>query len=129
MCRLRERAPHGRADATFTPYFSCVLHGAAPRADCKCVYYVGKKPDRRALYKEHVETLTFNVLVTTYEFAMRDATELSKARFSSRRWTFGLRLMQGSVAVADAVCWRDGLRRVRAGAGLCRRLCVVSFPA
>jgi SWI/SNF-related matrix-associated actin-dependent regulator of chromatin subfamily A member 2/4 len=30
------------------------------------------------MYHDHVETITFNCLVTTYEFVLRDATTLSK---------------------------------------------------
>jgi SWI/SNF-related matrix-associated actin-dependent regulator of chromatin subfamily A member 2/4 len=47
-------------------------------ADCKCVYYAGSVAERTALRRDHVETITFNCLVTTYEFVMRDATHLSK---------------------------------------------------
>jgi hypothetical protein len=59
---------------------SSLCHVSAPRADCKCVYYAGSVAERKALYRDHVETITFNCLVTTYEFVMKDATQLSKAR-------------------------------------------------
>ena len=33
------------------------------------------------MYRDQVETITFNCLVTTYEFVMRDERTLSKVRF------------------------------------------------
>lgn len=42
------------------------------------VYYHGEKSVRNQMWKEQVETVTFNVLVTTYEFIMYDAKQLSK---------------------------------------------------
>ena len=50
-------------------------------ADCKVVYYHGDKPSRNQMWKEQVETITFNVLVTTYEFIMYDAKQLSKMQW------------------------------------------------
>lgn len=44
----------------------------------KCVYYVGHKDERLKKYQQEVQSLQFNVLVTTYEFIMRDRTRLSK---------------------------------------------------
>jgi SWI/SNF-related matrix-associated actin-dependent regulator of chromatin subfamily A member 2/4 len=37
--------------------------------------------ERRSLFKEQVETICFNCLVTTYEFVLRDATHLSKVQW------------------------------------------------
>ena len=44
----------------------------------RCVYYVGHKDDRARLFNTEVQSMQFNVLVTTYEFIMRDRTKLSK---------------------------------------------------
>ena len=44
----------------------------------KCVYYVGHKDERARKYSMEVASLQFNVLVTTYEYIMRDRTKLSK---------------------------------------------------
>jgi len=44
----------------------------------RCVYYVGGKEDRARKYVTEVQPLQFNVLVTTYEFIMRDRAKLSK---------------------------------------------------
>ena len=44
----------------------------------KCVYYVGHKDERARKYYMEVASLQFNVLVTTYEYIMRDRTKLSK---------------------------------------------------
>ncbi len=49
-----------------------------PNTQVKCVYYVGTKDDRLKKYQQEVQSLQFNVLVTTYEFIMRDRTRLSK---------------------------------------------------
>ena len=46
--------------------------------DSRCVYYVGNKEERHRKYVQEVAPLQFNVLVTTYEFVMRDRTKLSK---------------------------------------------------
>ncbi len=46
----------------------------------KCVYYVGHKDDRARKFNLEVASLQFNVLVTTYEYIMRDRTKLSKVR-------------------------------------------------
>jgi hypothetical protein len=57
-----------------------VSHVGDGGADCKCVYYAGSVAERRAMYRDQVETITFNCLVTTYEFVMRDERTLSKVR-------------------------------------------------
>ena len=44
----------------------------------RCVYYVGNKEDRNRLYVSEVQPMQFNILVTTYEFIMRDRAKLSK---------------------------------------------------
>jgi SWI/SNF-related matrix-associated actin-dependent regulator of chromatin subfamily A protein 2/4 len=44
----------------------------------RCVYYVGNKEDRNRLYVQEVQAMQFNILVTTYEFIMRDRAKLSK---------------------------------------------------
>ena len=44
----------------------------------RCVYYVGNKDERARKYQAEVQPLQFNVLVTTYEFIMRDRAKLSK---------------------------------------------------
>ena len=44
----------------------------------RCVYYVGGKEERARKYTLEVQPLQFNVLVTTYEFIMRDRAKLSK---------------------------------------------------
>ena len=44
----------------------------------RCVYYVGGKDERARKYVTEVQPLQFNVLVTTYEFIMRDRAKLSK---------------------------------------------------
>jgi SWI/SNF-related matrix-associated actin-dependent regulator of chromatin subfamily A protein 2/4 len=44
----------------------------------RCVYYVGAKEERARRYVAEVQPLQFNVLVTTYEFIMRDRAKLSK---------------------------------------------------
>ena len=46
--------------------------------DVRCVYYVGNKEERARKYATEVQSLQFNVLVTTYEFIMRDRAKLSK---------------------------------------------------
>ena len=42
------------------------------------VYYVGGREERAKIFAEQVLPLKFNVLVTTYEFIMRDRAKLSK---------------------------------------------------
>ena len=44
----------------------------------KCVYYVGRKVERAALYAAEVAGGRFHVLVTTFEFIMRDRSRLAK---------------------------------------------------
>ena len=44
----------------------------------KCVYYVGRKVERAALYAAEVAGGRFHVLVTTFEFIMRDRARLAK---------------------------------------------------
>eukprot|EP00850_Spirogloea_muscicola_P014341 SM000102S09199 [mRNA] locus=s102:241471:249704:+ [translate_table: standard] len=43
-----------------------------------CIFYVGSKEQRAQLFAREVLMGKFNVLVTTYEFIMRDRTKLSK---------------------------------------------------
>jgi SWI/SNF-related matrix-associated actin-dependent regulator of chromatin subfamily A protein 2/4 len=42
------------------------------------VVYVGTKDQRTRIFTQDVMSLKFNVLVTTYEFIMRDRSKLSK---------------------------------------------------
>ena len=51
--------------------------------DVRCVYYVGNKDERARKYSTEVQSLQFNVLVTTYEFIMRDRAKLSKVGTST----------------------------------------------
>lgn len=44
----------------------------------RCVYYVGQKEERARKFTQEVSSLQFNVLVTTYEYIMRDRAKLSK---------------------------------------------------
>ena len=44
----------------------------------RCVYYVGHKDERARKFATEVASLQFNVLVTTYEYIMRDRAKLSK---------------------------------------------------
>lgn len=44
----------------------------------RCVYYVGTRDERARRYASEVQSLQFNVLVTTYEFIMRDRAKLAK---------------------------------------------------
>ncbi|MCO5607977.1 hypothetical protein L7F22_062179 [Adiantum nelumboides] len=46
-----------------------------------CIFYVGGKEQRTKLYSQEVCALKFNVLVTTYEFIMRDRSKLSKVEW------------------------------------------------
>jgi hypothetical protein len=46
----------------------------------RCVYYVGHKEERARKFQTEVSSLQFNVLVTTYEYIMRDRTRLCKVR-------------------------------------------------
>lgn len=52
------------------------LHNWLPTLSC--IYYVGGKDQRTKLYTQEVSAMKFNVLVTTYEFIMRDRAKLSK---------------------------------------------------
>ena len=45
------------------------------------VYYVGHREERQKLFNQQVMQLKFNVLVTTYEFIMRDRAKLSKVNW------------------------------------------------
>lgn len=45
------------------------------------MFYTGSAPARKEMWKDQVESMCFNVLVTTYEFAMRDVTALSKLQW------------------------------------------------
>ncbi|EFJ30636.1 hypothetical protein SELMODRAFT_60240, partial [Selaginella moellendorffii] len=42
------------------------------------IFYVGVREDRSRIYSQEVAALKFNVLVTTYEFIMRDRSKLAK---------------------------------------------------
>ncbi|KAH7294245.1 hypothetical protein KP509_28G062400 [Ceratopteris richardii] len=46
-----------------------------------CIFYVGGKEQRSKLYLQEVCAMKFNVLVTTYEFIMRDRSKLSKVEW------------------------------------------------
>ncbi|KAK9785522.1 hypothetical protein WJX73_005391 [Symbiochloris irregularis] len=46
--------------------------------DMKKVWYVGGREERSQKYQKEVVSIQFNVLVTTYEFVMRDRAKLSK---------------------------------------------------
>ena len=50
----------------------------------RCVYYVGHKEERARKFAVEVQSLQFNVLVTTYEYIMRDRSRLSKVRALNR---------------------------------------------
>ncbi|KAH9324701.1 hypothetical protein KI387_004879 [Taxus chinensis] len=52
------------------------LHNWLPTLSC--IYYVGSKDQRARLYSKEVCAMKFNVLVTTYEFIMRDRAKLSR---------------------------------------------------
>ena len=45
------------------------------------VYYVGHRPDRERLFADKVASGAFNVLVTTYEFIMKDRPKLSRIKW------------------------------------------------
>ncbi|DBA85268.1 TPA: hypothetical protein ACH3X2_005964 [Trebouxia sp. C0005] len=47
----------------------------------RCVYYVGQKEERARKFAQEVSSLQFNVLVTTYEYIMRDRAKLSKVEW------------------------------------------------
>lgn len=47
----------------------------------RCIYYVGTKDVRAKLYAAEVAALQFNVLVTTFEYIMRDRARLSKVEW------------------------------------------------
>lgn len=48
----------------------------------RCVYYVGQKDERARKFTQEVSSLQFNVLVTTYEYIMRDRAKLSKVHLA-----------------------------------------------
>lgn len=50
----------------------------------RCVYYVGQKEERARKFAQEVSSLQFNVLVTTYEYIMRDRAKLSKVSNTTR---------------------------------------------
>ncbi|GAB2217338.1 hypothetical protein Drorol1_Dr00000512 [Drosera rotundifolia] len=52
------------------------LHNWLPTVSC--IFYVGQKDQRSKLFSHEVCALKFNVLVTTYEFVMKDRSKLSK---------------------------------------------------
>ena len=47
----------------------------------EAVYYVGGREERAKIFTTQVTQLKFNVLVTTYEFIMRDRSKLSKVNW------------------------------------------------
>ena len=47
----------------------------------EAVYYVGGREERAKIFQTQVTQLKFNVLVTTYEFIMRDRSKLSKVNW------------------------------------------------
>lgn len=47
----------------------------------RVVYYVGHKEERSKKYQQEVQGLQFNVLVTTYEFVMRDRAKLCRIQW------------------------------------------------
>ena len=47
----------------------------------QAVYYVGGREERAKIFSQQVLQLKFNVLVTTYEFIMRDRSKLSKVNW------------------------------------------------
>jgi SNF2-related domain len=71
----------------------------------RCVYYVGHKEERARKYAAEVQSLQFNVLVTTYEYIMRDRTRLSKVRGST-----GCRPNRAQMV---EFCLSNGTNRVR----------------
>lgn len=48
----------------------------------KVVCYKGSPKKRREIYAEQVSSMEFNVLITSYEFIMRDKSSLSKIRWN-----------------------------------------------
>jgi hypothetical protein len=46
-----------------------------------CIFYVGGKEQRAKIYAQEVCAMKFNVMVTTYEFIMRDRAKLSKVEW------------------------------------------------
>lgn len=79
-CRAHETpshvaAYHGRG------YDRMHLRRCRIHAECKCVFYTGSAPARKEMWKDQVDSMCFNVLVTTYEFAMRDVNALSKLQW------------------------------------------------
>jgi SWI/SNF-related matrix-associated actin-dependent regulator of chromatin subfamily A member 2/4 len=47
----------------------------------KCVYYTGTKDERAKKFSQEVVPMHFNVLVTTYEYIMRDRSRLSRVEW------------------------------------------------
>lgn len=47
----------------------------------RCVYYVGDREARLKEWQAHVESLQFNVMVTTYDYCMRDRAKLSRVQW------------------------------------------------
>ena len=61
----------------------------------RCVWYVGGREERARKFTAEVASIQFNVLVTTYEFIMRDRARLSKVRpgpLSVAGWVGGCQL-------------------------------------
>lgn len=46
----------------------------------RCVWYVGGREERARKFATEVASIQFNILVTTYEFIMRDRARLSKVK-------------------------------------------------
>eukprot|EP00955_Chlamydomonas_euryale_P030061 316892-Chlamydomonas_euryale.AAC.5 len=59
---------------------ACAYPGPSPQwlPTVRCVFYVGAREERARLFATDVAPALFNVLVTTYEFIMRDRSKLSK---------------------------------------------------
>ena len=46
----------------------------------RCVWYVGGREERARKYTAEVASIQFNILVTTYEFIMKDRPKLAKVK-------------------------------------------------
>ncbi len=67
----------------------------------RCVYYVGQKEERARKFAQEVSSLQFNVLVTTYEYIMRDRAKLSKVSLPAMQWFAGCIVVYLSRLVAS----------------------------
>ena len=72
----------------------------------RCVYYVGRKDERARKFTQEVSSLQFNVLVTTYEYIMRDRAKLSKVKLITHA---------AHAAKAPSLFDQTGCQRVLAG--------------